>query len=343
MKSLRKALFIKTSNRTFIEQDQEFIREYCPDTVIFHYHGKSLLDNLVSQVKLFWFLMRNSLSANFIFIWFCDYHALLPALFSKIFRIPMFIVLGGYDAVVIPEINYGAHGNPLRRTIIRIAANCASRLLPVSEFTLNQFLFRTNEKYRKKMRLVHNAVKQEVYYRDNSIEKEPYIITVNATTDPSKVILKGTDIFIRVAEELPEYQFAIIGLDGKAKQQLSEIPANINIIPYLSRDELVKEYSRAAVICQLSLTESFGLALAEGMACECIPIGSNRGGLPEVIGKAGFLVDTENYKQIQKSIVSAIENTDKMGSLARKRITSFFSLEKRKERLIRIIQSFPMD
>src|SRR5699024_7624610 len=57
--------------------------------------------------------------------------------------------------------------------------------------------------------------------------------------------------------------------------------------------------SMSDLILLMSEQESFGLVLLEAMACEVPAIGTNIGGIPEVIvhGETGFLVDLGDSEQ----------------------------------------------
>jgi glycosyltransferase involved in cell wall biosynthesis len=71
------------------------------------------------------------------------------------------------------------------------------------------------------------------------------------------------------------------------------------------------------------------------MLCGCVPVTSDRGALPEVLGDAGFLVKYGEVEAIIDSIQKALAS-DK-GSGARNRIVAKFPLEKRRRGLFGIV------
>ena len=56
---------------------------------------------------------------------------------------------------------------------------------------------------------------------------------------------------------------------------------------------------------------------AEAMACGTPVVGSNRGGIPEVLGDAGILVNPEEVEKFAEALSSLLENPDYRASLGR--------------------------
>jgi len=65
---------------------------------------------------------------------------------------------------------------------------------------------------------------------------------------------------------------------------------------YIHHDkELPSYFQRATIFTSPSLfQEPFGLVNAEAMACGTAVVGSSRGGIPEVLGDAGVLIDPKD-------------------------------------------------
>ena len=80
----------------------------------------------------------------------------------------------------------------------------------------------------------------------------------------------------------------------------------------------------------------FGMALAEAMACECIPVLTNNAALPEVVGDVGFYVPYGDEEATAEAIEEALKS-DK-GEEARERIKNMFPVERREKGLIQIIE-----
>ena len=161
------------------------------------------------------------------------------------------------------------------------------------------------------------------------------MITVGGI-NKSTVKRKGMESFVKSARYLPYMRFVVIGgwLDDSIEYLKSIAPQNVEFTGFVSDDELMEWYQKAKVYCQLSLYESFGMALAESMCCECVPVVINNAALPEVVGDTGFYVPYGDPEATAEVIKEALKS-DK-GKEARKRIEDMFLIEKREKRLIEI-------
>ena len=80
-----------------------------------------------------------------------------------------------------------------------------------------------------------------------------------------------------------------------------------------------------------SLYEGFGISIAETMACGIPVIASRTGGIPEVVGAAGIIVERKHPRQLAKAIEQMITSPslrETLGKEGRERIKSYFSLSK---------------
>ena len=71
---------------------------------------------------------------------------------------------------------------------------------------------------------------------------------------------------------------------------------------------LARLYQSATVVVVPSLWEGFGLAALEAMACGAPVIAATRGGLPEVVGDAGLLVDPTNVDALREAMYTLAGN-----------------------------------
>ncbi|MHA1686007.1 MAG: glycosyltransferase, partial [Candidatus Heimdallarchaeaceae archaeon] len=99
------------------------------------------------------------------------------------------------------------------------------------------------------------------------------------------------------------------------------------------RVSIVPIYNCATALISASSNESFGLTLAEAMACETPVIAPNVGGIPEVVnhGKTGFLYPANDATKLVEYMLQLLEDNklkENMGQKARKKVVENFASEK---------------
>jgi len=72
-----------------------------------------------------------------------------------------------------------------------------------------------------------------------------------------------------------------------------------------------------------SFWEGFGIPVVEAMACGTPVVVSGRGSLPEIVGKAGVIVDPDKPKSIADGIGKALKNYDKLSKRGLKQVQKF--------------------
>jgi glycosyltransferase involved in cell wall biosynthesis len=262
------------------------------------------------------------------FTWFAGEHAFPAIILSKAFGKRSIIVAGGYDVAYVPELNYGQFTLRWDKMLYtKTALNNADAVLGVSNFTKEEVLKRSKP---RNVAVICNGI-DTAKFRPSG-KKENLVITVAYKGSKSIIRLKGIDTFIRAAANLPEARFGVIGLREEDLSLDFDIPKNLELTGHIDQKQIIDHYQRAKVYCQLSYIESFGVALAEAMACECVPVVTDRGALPEVVGETGFYVPFADVNRTVKAIGHAL--TSKKGASAAKRIRESFSAEIRERELV---------
>lgn len=159
---------------------------------------------------------------------------------------------------------------------------------------------------------------------------------------------KGVHVLVdcvsEVVKRVPNAYFVFIGQDtntapagGSFKKYIYEktrengCSDHVFIVGHLSEaDPLIEYYSLCDVFVLPSFYESFGLVYIEAMACSKPVIGTNIGGIPEVIsdGKTGILIPPGDSKALENVIVSLLTNEEKcreLGLNARREVEKSFS------------------
>lgn len=89
------------------------------------------------------------------------------------------------------------------------------------------------------------------------------------------------------------------------------------LLGYVPQEDLAGIYRQASMLLFPSLYEGFGLPILEAMISGCPVLTSDRGGIPEVAGKAALYVDPESIDAITEGIKAIAENPSLRQSLVR--------------------------
>lgn len=302
-------------------------------------------------IKQFFFLLFNIHRYKVIFIWFADYHSLLPVLFGRIWKKYSVINIGGYDADEILTGKPESIKDKFRKFCVVYSIKNSGKLLPVSN-VIKSYLETVVSS--SKCETVYCCIDTDKFPPPAEIPpKENLIITVGGGGEFVKEAKrKRLDFFIELGDEFnkrfPQYdaKFFAIGHnpDTNTYRYLSGLIQNMNIElkpATKSVDELTEYYKKASIYMQLSFYEAFGIAQVEAMLYGCIPVSNQGGAIAEVIGDTGFTVkdyDIEQYIKIIKEILD--KKHEAFREIAQLRAVQNFSLQARKNKLLKILNDF---
>ena len=222
MRLKKSVLFVYVDYISFVKMDYKILSKKYQVTKYKYKLSKNLFIFSFEFIKMSLYLIMNINKFDFLYCWFAGYHTLLPTFFFRIFRKKSIVVIGGYDAAKVPELNYGAHTKKLYGWFVRKTADFATNLLTVSKFTNTEFFKYVNSKNKIKTKMIYNGVDINIFRRNYILKKENTIITVCGTSDIRTVRRKGVDFFTQVAFKLPHYKFKIFGLEDDAYRYISK-------------------------------------------------------------------------------------------------------------------------
>lgn len=131
-------------------------------------------------------------------------------------------------------------------------------------------------------------------------------------------LYKGTLEFIRLAVNLPQFQFELVindtseHIDDFRREQAISFPENLTV--YSRQNDVVPFYNRASLVLNLSnkekIVETFGLTALEAMAAGLPVIVPTVGGIAEMVedGVNGYKIDVQDIAQIEKIIALILED-----------------------------------
>jgi len=344
-----KLLYFFPVRATFVESDRKILAgRYQVES--FWFDGRKKSRTPLLFLKQLAFLLRHGFSAGVLVSHFSGYHSLLPSLWGFVFRKPHYIILNGTECNNFPEFNYGYLRKPLLYRCSSWSLKLARRLLPVSEsLVFSRYTYMPARYPEQGLRAFYPGLKTPVTVIHNGVDPEKFLLpavderTVNSFItvaagwqDPNRSAIKGVDLFLDLAKRLPEARFTLVG--GVAGSGPA-LPSNVVHVPHVSPEALARLLQRNAFYLQLSVSEGFGIALAEAMLCGCIPIVSNVGVLPEIAGDAGYVLDHRDIETLEGLVRVAMTTHRKQDSMAyREHMLARYSLEARQMALLKVIQ-----
>ena len=132
-------------------------------------------------------------------------------------------------------------------------------------------------------------------------------------------------------------------LEDEMRQTIAETKLDdaVHLLGFVDDDDLPALYSAARMLVMPSLYEGFGLPILEAMACGAPVIAGNLSSLPEVVGKAGLLVNPLDIDAIADAILRIESDTQRRAFLieAGRRQARKFTWEKSARQLQAVYKS----
>ncbi len=189
----------------------------------------------------------------------------------------------------------------------------------------------------KEMEVIYNFVDTEKYKRTSksrenieSIDKDDKIIIHISNFRPVKRIENIVKVFHVVGKEVKS-KLLLVG-DGPDICRIRSLVYKLNLedkVLFLGVQENVVPLLNISDVYMLpSRSEGFGLSALEALSCEVPVVGTNVGGLKEVVehGKSGFVFDPEDIDSMSEAVIKILGSKEtrlKMGVEARKRAKLF--------------------
>ena len=272
--------------------------------------------------------------ADVIFSWFGGPHALLPFMLARLIRRPRIVVASGFDVANLPEIQYGNMRPGFRRSIGILVFHLAQKILAVSDYTAGELKRNIPVNPNKIERVYHGfSIKNSSCA---SIKPRDQALTIGVVKE-NNLLRKGILTYVNAAKYLPEVRFSMVGpwVDNSIHELQVISPPNVQFTGFVQDLSSIFPLSKAYVQC--SYHEAFGCSVAEAMLYGCVPVVSDRGALPEVVGETGFYVPVDDPRAVAEGIRLALESDEEWGCRARQRIVDLFPLEERARRLNEVL------
>lgn len=321
---MKRAFVWSTLDTPFIRDDVELLRKHFAVEL-----------KIASGFRALPMILRGVRDSDVSISWFGSVYAVFLIFFARLFGRRSAVIIGGVDAACDPENNYGIWRSWWKSTMLRWGLPHANHILAVAEPLAAEL----------RQRVGHPLPQLETlptgydsnYWKPHGETKEAMVLCVAHCDTPQRLAIKGIDLLLLSAEQLPHLQMCIIGITPSIQALLASIPSNVTILPPIPRAQLLPYYQKALIFCQPSRREGLPNTLCEAMLCGCIPVGADVGGVGDAIADTGFIVPPGNAEELRKAIADAAQLPQQAGLRSRERVIAKFSQSRREARLVQII------
>jgi len=267
-------------------------------------------------------------------------------LFSKLFKVDSIITIHGRGVT-----NFSKKFPKIVNFILKNA----NSLITTNDFLKNQVKSHTN----KEIEIVPNSIsikrfkplnKKELLETKFSYLKDKFILLTVSRLDKIKNIDLIIDLINKLRDSIPNLKLLIIG-EGKLKKSLIKkvkklgLSSIVHFLGKVDHNKLPKYYSISDAFLMLSEMEGQGITVLEAMACECIVIANNVGGITHSIknGENGFLIDNNNEENLKSTILKIYKKELDLNFIkksAKARIIKDFNWDENFKKLIKIYKKF---
>lgn len=233
------------------------------------------------------------------------------------------ITVLGYDPTLSNMIRFGIEKSDAVTAVSKDLALQTQRLLETD----------------KEIKPIYNFVDETIYFQRPvtdlkavyGIEEDEQVIVHISNFRPVKRVPDIVKVFSNIHKEVKS-KLLLIG-EGPELPIVKRLVDELNLkdhVKFLGKQENIAEILNISDLAMLlSSKESFGLILLEAAACGVPSIGTNIGGIPEVIedGKTGLIVPVGDIEEITEKTLQILKNPKlkrQMGELARERAETYF-------------------
>lgn len=167
--------------------------------------------------------------------------------------------------------------------------------------------------------VIYNPIDTDIFNTEYSVKRENKLVFLGRFVSQKgiDILLRALKIALKVNIDL---ELVLIG-DGPEKDRLYtliqelDIKKNISFRGELKGNALAEELNKYSIIIVPSLDkEGFGNVVLEGIACGCVPIVSNTGGLVEALGECGLTFNKGDHNDLANKIKILLNDDNKFNS-----------------------------
>jgi len=253
----------------------------------------------------------------------------IVALYLKWFKKIPFIITEHWTGYLYPQSK--SIGN-LEKFISKLIIKSANFVCPVSNTLGNQMI---ELGFKGNYFTVGNVINTENFIPAKK-EDRPFTIThISALQNPHKNISGMLEVVKQLSNTMSNFVFVLVGNSNHNEVESIikklEIPkANIQLLGAQTQKQLAQILQQSDVYVSFSNYETFGIVMAESIACGCPVISTNTGVLLE-LGVSDFydIIPINDQDQLLKQLLLHLNNPKKLDvNKMHQYIDSLYSIEK---------------
>ncbi len=233
----------------------------------------------------------------------------------------------------IDVFSKGAINHPLRVLLKYLSYYNLKELVYASSAALYVTEYKLQSRYPVKNN-VYTTSASNVILDDNSLRQQPKILTKKSSYELLSIgslsqMYKAPDVVLRALKELIDGGFDVkltwLGA-GKFLNPMKDLATeigvskNVQFLGFVSdRDKIIQFFDKADIFILVSRTEGLPRAIIEAMGRGLPVIGSNVGGIPELVS-SDMLVEKDNHKALSEKIFFCLKNLKKTNSVAKENL-----------------------
>jgi glycosyltransferase involved in cell wall biosynthesis len=321
--------FVHNHSTPFIENDLRLLREYCAVREWYQRTRTVNLRELAAAIR----------ASDLVVGWFASWHTFFPVLMARRLGKRSALFVGGYDTA--PRRGSGYRRSAFKQWVSSFILQRATHLIVPSQFVAAE-LTASGKIPPTRVTTIYHGLDAAMFVPTQP--KETRVLTVG-NVDTANLTRKGLEPFVRAAAHLLDVPFILVGKwrDGAIDSLRRIATPNVQFTDWVEPQKLADYFSRARVYVQPSRHEGFGLAVAEAMLYQCIPVVTRAGALPEVVGDAGIYAESNKPQDLARAIQHALTLDVGWGERARERIIQEFPMDTRREKIFHLIDRLLAD
>lgn len=195
-----------------------------------------------------------------------------------------------------------------------------------------------------KMIAVHNGISLDQYFKSTSdlshiraelrLSRDTKLLVAVGRLYEQKDFPNLLKALARIVDESRDWHLVVAG-EGPLRKELVALSQDLGLEQRISflgvRNDIPDLLSAADLFVLSSAWEGFPMVVGEAMACECLVVATDCGGVREFLGDSEFLVEPNNSEALAAAISDALQLSGAqraaLGRSARERIQELYSLD----------------